>query len=237
VEISVLVVVILFVSVLISTVSGFGSSLIAMPLLTTIIGVREAAPLVVLIVLIQNTFMVVKYRRAFQLKDMALLCVGALAGIPFGVFALTRLNDKAILSALGVVLVIYALYDLFGKTFPVISRGWAPTFGFAGGGLAGAYNTYGPPILIYGNCRNWSPEALKGNVQLFGLLNSVLVISLHVSSGHYTGDVMNMFWISLPAVAIASLTGFAFDKYMNRTVFRKIVCVLLLAAGMKLIIF
>jgi uncharacterized membrane protein YfcA len=184
---------ILFIAVLVSTVSGFGSSLIAMPLLTTIIGVREAAPLVALVVLVQNIVIIIKYRHAFLWKDMALLCLGALLGVPFGVFALKELDENVILIALGVVLVLYSLYDLSGNSLPVVKRKWASLFGFVGGGLAGAYNTYGPPIIIYGNCRNWNPETLKSNVQLFGLLNSVLVISVHWYNQHFTNTVVNMF--------------------------------------------
>lgn len=229
-----LVVTILFVAVLVSSVSGFGSSLIAMPLLTTIIGVRESSPLVVLIVLIQNVAMIIKYKNAFQWKDMALLCAGAVFGIPLGVYTLTRFDEKTVLFVLGFVLATYSLYALISKSNPTVSRKWASLFGFVGGGLAGAFNTYGPPILIYGNCRNWSAEAIKGNVQLFGLLNSVLVISLHLYHRNFTPYVLQMFLLSIPAVAAASFIGMSLDKYISKTVFRKIVCILLLAVGLKM---
>ncbi|WP_248928577.1 sulfite exporter TauE/SafE family protein [Paenibacillus hamazuiensis] len=226
---------ILFIAVLVSTVSGFGSSLIAMPLLTMMIGVKEASPLVALVVLVQNVAIIVKYRHAFQWKDMALLCAGALLGVPFGVFALKALDEKVVLTALGTLLVLYSIYDLSGKPLPNVKRKWASLFGFAGGGLAGAYNTYGPPIIIYGNCRNWSPETSKSNVQLFGLLNSVFVISLHAYSHHYTDTVVHMFWTSAPFLAAALILGLSVDKYIRKAAFRKIVCVLLLAVGLKMI--
>lgn len=232
-----LVIMIVFISVLISSVSGFGSSLIAMPLLTTIIGVREASPLVVLIVLVQNIMMIIKYRQSFHWKDIGLLSLGAVFGIPFGVYALTAMDEQIILTVLGSVLVLYSLYALSSKTLPLIQRRWASLFGFFGGGLAGAYNTYGPPILIYGNCRNWSPAALKGNVQLFGLLNSVFVISLHTYHRNFTPDVINMFWISLPVVALASFLGFKLDRFINKQLFRRMVCILLLLVGLKMIVF
>lgn len=230
-----LVSLILFVAVLISTLSGFGSSLIAMPLLTLIIGVQEAGPLVILIVILQSIAMTLRYKSAFHWKDIYLLCAGAIIGIPFGIIALSRLDEELILTTLGIVLVLYSLYSLFNKSIRVIGRRWAILFGFFGGGLAGAYNTYGPPIIIYGNSRNWSPEALKSNVQFFGLMNSLLVILLHLYNRNYTSEVMSMFWYALPGVFIAAVLGFTFDKHINKDLFRKIILILLLLVGLKMI--
>lgn len=79
---------------------------------------------------------------------------------------------------LGVVIVAYALYALFNPTLPELAqRSWAYGFGFAGGVLSGAYNTSGPPVVIYGTCRCWQPAEFKSNLQGYFLLTRRLANS------------------------------------------------------------
>ena len=39
------------------------------------------------------------------------------------------------------------------------------TFGFFAGILGGAYNTNGPPVVIYGSLRKWSPATFRATLQ------------------------------------------------------------------------
>ena len=95
-----------------------------------------------------------------------------------------QLDARIVLSALGIFLIVYALYNLFNLRLPRIRQPkWDFSFGLASGMLSGAYNTGGPPLVIYGTSLGWSSEEFKANLQALFMLNSFLVIILHSSPG------------------------------------------------------
>ena len=108
--------------------------------------------------------------------------------------------------------------------------------GFLGGILGGAYNTTGPPVIIYGNCRGWPPAEFKGNLQAFFLLTSLIIIVSHALAGNYTPDVLRLSLLVLPAVAAGLGAGLALSKRVSAAAFRTIVLWLLLALGVWLIV-
>jgi len=55
-------------------------------------------------------------------------------------------------------------------------------------------------------------------------------------NGHVSGDVLQKSAISLPLVLIGAGGGFFLDRYINATVFRKIVLGLMLVLGISLIV-
>jgi uncharacterized membrane protein YfcA len=67
-------------------------------------------------------------------------------------------------------------------------------------------------------------------------MNSFTVVSTHFLSGHVTPEVLRFFWWGLPAVAIGFLAGQSLDKWLNPELFRKIVLVVLVGLGIRLML-
>ncbi len=91
-------------------------------------------------------------------------------------------------------------------------------------------------MIIYGNSRGWSPYEFKANLQSFFLLNDVIVITSHAVSGNLTPFVWQNYFLVLPAIAIGMLAGFALDRFLDPQTFRKIVLVLLIVLGVRMIV-
>jgi uncharacterized membrane protein YfcA len=113
---------------------------------------------------------------------------------------------------------------------------WAFGFGFLAGLLSGAYNTGGPPVVLYGNSQSWNPSEFKSNLQSMFLLNDVVVITGHALSQHITPAVWNNFGIALPALVLGLAAGLGAEKLINPAAFRKIVLLLLIVTGLRLIL-
>jgi len=172
-----------------------------------------------------------------NLRAVWRLAVASLIGIPLGMIVLRRLDEDLALGALGVVMAGYALYALFELKPPELSKpGWAYAFGLAAGMLGGAYNTSGPPVVVYGNARRWSPAEFKSNLQGFFFFNSLLVVSGHALSGNLDEAVWQNYLIALPGLALGILAGLGLDRRIDPLVFRKIVLVLLLVMGVRMVI-
>jgi uncharacterized membrane protein YfcA len=177
-----------------------------------------------------------RYRGEINLRAVWRITVAGAIGIPVGVWALKALDERIVLTLLGIFIVLYSLYALLNLRLPSLERSvWPYGFGFVSGVVGGAYNVAGPLVIIYGNCRDWQPKEFKGNLQGYFLVGSVVAVISHALANNITQDVISNFILSLPAIGIGLLAGLSLDKYLNPVVFRKIVLVGLIFAGVSLI--
>ena len=217
--------------------TGFGSGLIAMALLTPILGVGLAAPMFALISICAECLMFLRYREHLQLHAVWRLVVGSLIAIPIGITVIANVNEHVVLIILGVVVTGYGIYSLVSPHLPELTnRAWGFAFGFVSGLLTGAYNSGGPPLVIYGNLSKWQRNEFKSNLPGMFMLNSVVVISSHVLAGHYTPNVLQHALVALPAMLVGLFVGWGMDKRVNPEMFRKMVLVLLVLIGARLIL-
>jgi uncharacterized membrane protein YfcA len=232
-----LVAVIIFVGVFTQSITGFGSGLVTMAILPGLLGIQVAAPLVSLMAITLETSLLLRYRNTLNFKAVWRLALANVIGIPLGVIAPGYVSEKFILLVLGVVLAGYAAYGLISPRLPELKRPtWAYGFGLVGGLLSGAYNTGGPPLVIYGNSQRWQPAEFKSNLQSLFLISDVMVITNHALTGHYTPIVWSYYLTALPAIGLALLIGLWLDRRIDPIAFRKIVLLLLLVMGLRLIL-
>ncbi len=98
-------------------------------------------------------------------------------GIPLGVLLLTRAAEPVVKSILGCVIVAFSIYSLVSRTtYALKNDRLAWLFGFGAGVLGGAYGMNGPPLVIFGTLRGWSPRHFRATLQGYFLPASLLVI-------------------------------------------------------------
>lgn len=230
-QLLILTALILFTSTLCRAAIGFGDALIAMPLLTFIIDIQEAAPLVALVGSTVSVTILARDWRKIELKDAWHLALAAFVGIPFGLWLLTAAPEIWVKSVLGIVIISFALYNLFEFRPFVLGSNWVYFFGFTSGVLGGAYSTKGPPVVIYGTMRQWQPAEFRATLQGYFLMTNVLVLAGHALGGLWTAAVGRMYLAALPLVCTAIFVGNLLNKRINPERFRKILYLLLLVLG------
>lgn len=227
---------ILFLSAFTQGLSGFGVALVSMALLPSLIGIRASIALVALVAFVVDFGVLLRYWRSLQFKKVVPLILASFIGVPIGIIVLRRLDENITLAILGVILAGYALYALSGLRLPELKgRSWAYGAGFIGGLLGGAYNTPGPPIIMYASCKKWSPNVFKGNLQTFFLQNSIIVLIGHWVSGNLTADIWSLFGRGLPWLLVGMIAGLSMDRWINPELFRKVVLVILVVMGIRLV--
>jgi uncharacterized membrane protein YfcA len=229
---------VVFLAVFTQSLTGFGSALVAMAMLPALMGIKTATPLVALLGLTIEIALLLRYHAAFHLQSVWRLAVASVAGIPVGLLVLSRLEESLVLAILGAVLVGYSLYALLGLRLPRLQGpAWAYGTGFLAGMLGGAYNTSGPPVVIYGDAQRWPPPEFKSNLQGFFFVTSLVVIAGHTLSGNLAHSVWLSYLLVLPAVILGILLGTRLDGRIDPVLFRKLVLVLLIVMGMRMILF
>ena len=227
--------IVLFAAAL-QTLAGFGFALLVMPLLTLLLGIKTAAPLVALVGFSLYLVNLLRYRRGLVWRETLQLLLPALVGVLVGVQALRTLDESLIKRVLGTLLIAYALYALLKPALPPLrSSALAYPVGFLAGCLGGAFNTPGPAVIVYGNARAWPRNQFRSTLQVIFLASSATVILAHVAAGNITANVARMAAVALPALAAGILLGAIVDRRLNHDHFRNVVLGLILVSGVLML--
>jgi hypothetical protein len=138
---------------------------------------------------------------------------------------------------MGLILVAYAVYSLLRPAAPrLAARGWAYPAGFLAGCLGGAYNTPGPPVVVYGSLRQWPKDEYRAILQTLFFINGVLIVTSHLLAHHMTADVWTLYAWAAPALLLGLWTGARLDTRVNQERFRLLVTVMILVLGISLLL-
>ena len=235
--ISILVFTIVFISTLIRSAFGFGNALIAMPLLALILGIKTATPLVAMIGIVIALVMLLREWRELDFKDAIYLILSTLAGIPLGLFFLSSAPERIVRIILGLILIGFSCYNLLGTKLPRI-RTNALIFpaGFLAGILGGAYNTNGPPVVIYGVMRGWSKEKFRATLQGYFLISSLIIVIGHGLAGLWSPEIWQLFALSTPASILGVFSGRRLTKNVPQDTYKRLIYLFLIVAGFLLFI-
>ena len=109
-------------------------------------------------------------------------------------------------------------------------------FGLDAGILGGAYGMNGPPLVVYGTLRGWSPEHFRATLQGYFLPASVLGMMGYWAAGLWTSSVNRYYLRSLPAVLLAIVVGRWTSRRLDGRRFLVYVQAGLLAIGVGLLV-
>ena len=231
------IVLLVFVAAVLQSLAGFGFALILMPLVTLVIDLKTAAPLIALAGLTVYTVNLIRFHRAVNLKELARLVAASVVGIAIGIWLLVRVDELTITRAMGAILIAYAGYALLR---PAAGRRpaqwWAYPAGFLAGCLGGAYNTPGPPVVVYGSLRQWSKDEYRAILQTLFFINGVLIVSSHLVAGHMVPPVWTFYAWAVPALLVGLWAGARLDRYVNQERFRTLVTTMILVLGVSLLL-
>lgn len=232
------VLLVVFVASLVRAVFGFGEAMIAVPLLALILPIQIAVPLAVLISVAIAGIVVVQDWRKIHLRSTAWLFLPTLAGIPLGISLLKYGHQDLIKVLLATVILLFSGYSLLGRRQFHLERDshpWMLSCGFLAGILGGAYGMNGPPLVVYGAMRRWSPQHFRATLQAYFLPASAIVIAGYALSGLWTKSVTHYFLISLIAAIPATLVGTLINRRLRGDAFLRYVYIGLICIGIGLL--
>lgn len=228
---------ILFVAGWVQGISGFGSALIAIPLLTLIIDIKTAVPLCSLAGTVIATYMTLQLRHSFDLKKIGPLCIGSIPGIAVGVTFLKIVPSNSIETLMGAFLIGYGLYNLFFIIPPRrLHRRWGYLAGFLTGAIGAALSAGGPPTIIYTTLNNWTKDEIKATLSGFFCFASYIVIAAHLVTGVTTLTVLKTFLISGPFILLGTALGAYCYRFFKKDIYLKVVFACLIVMGAMMIL-
>ena len=223
----------LFLSAIVRQISGFGFALLSMPLITFIAGIRVATPLVAITATTLGFLVISDCWQQADRKALLWLVLTGVIGIPLGVLLVNHLSEFWLKRGLGGFLLVYCLYSLVAPELPLVQDGPLTfIFGFIGGLLTGAFNTGGPPVVIYGTLRRWSPEEFRSTLQLYFLVVSAIAMIGHAVAGLWTSKILWLYVASLPALLLGLYLGEKINLLIPKQLFNRIIYGMLFITGL-----
>lgn len=228
-----------FIATLVRSTFGFGESLVAVPLFSLFLPVNVAVPLSVLISILVALAVVVQDHHQIHFNSAKWLIIFAIPGIPAGILILLYGSEQLIKVGLGILIILYSVYALVGKTTITLHRDnrfWLFLCGFLSGVLGGAYGINGPPLVVYGNMRKWTAQHFRATLQAYFLIASTIGIIGYAAKGLLTVTVLIDFLIALPAALPAIYLGrYLNHKLKGHAFFRYVYGLLMLIGGLLVI--
>lgn len=230
---------IVFFAVLGRATFGFGEALVSMPVLVLLVGLDIARPYIAILSIFNGVAILAGHFRHLKFRSALPLVFAAAFGIAVAFWLLDDMKayEAAVKATLGVIIICFSLFKLIGpERLHLNSDRTALAFGFVAGVLAGAYNTPGPPIVVYGTMRRWTADQFRATFQGFALPCTSIVVIGHAIKGTITQPVLWLVVASLPVCIVAILLGRWLSRKITENRFSQILYILLLGMGLFLVI-
>lgn len=230
------IVIVFFVAATVRSALGFGEALIAVPLLALVAPIEVVAPVAVLHSITIAALVILQDWRHIHYRSAGLLTLTTVIGTPLGILLLSRLPERGIKLLLGSIIVAFAAFCLMRRRPAQLNDDrFAWLFGFFAGVLGGAYGMNGPPLVVYGALRGWTPQHFRATLQGYFLPASILIMVGFWLSGLWTEQVTYYYFLSLPAVIVAIFVGRFINRRISGPAFLHFVYLGLMLAGALLL--
>ena len=154
--------------------TGFGSTVLALPLLAHLLPLKFAVALMLLLDLTASLVLISRSRGAVRKDELLRIVAFLFAGMALGVTLLIQLPERPLLVTLGLFLLAYAAWCLAGRrTAGTLAAGWAAPIGLVGGAFSALFGTGGVLLVVY----------FAGRIADKGELRATTAASILVSAG------------------------------------------------------
>ncbi len=195
--------------------TGFGFALVAVPLLSVLVGPRSA---VVTVVLISLVLYLGAWTRTGEHVDPVLVrrTVGyTLLGLPLGAVALVSLGERLLLVLVGTVTAVLAGLLVFRRqrTDTPPARHFVAAC-ISSGALLSSTGMNGPPLVLSYQRLGLSPDGFRANLQASFALQQLFAVVVFAVSGQLTLEVAQLVLVGVPALALGWWVGNGVFKRM-----------------------
>ena len=219
--------------------TGFGSALVSVPLLSLLVGAQTAVPIAGIFGWIVTFPIVWKMRHSIQRKVGLILFAGSIPASFMGAKLLASLPSHYILITMGLVLIASSIHSL-RSTKPLFQKTSVPVTvgaGFTSGLLGASVGESGPPVIAYTSMQPWSADEIKSTLAFFFMLQMIGANIGFYNEGLITAEVLDYVMSAMPAFIIGLAGGMTAYHFMQKYKidYHKIVHGFLLFMGIALV--
>ena len=221
--------------------SGFGAAA-AMPLLGLVLPLKVLVPAWTLIGIAAGAALMGSDRNKVAWREMIKLVPGTLIGIAIGLYVFTLLSSDTLAKWLGVLVLLYGLYSLWGtfgaRAKPHLPPKLAALLGGIGGGMTGTVvGTMGSVFFaVYFDAIELAKDSYRATMTAILLTLTITRGIGYFAVGEFNREVIEVAAFLFPSMLIGIFIGNRFHHGMSDLAFRRTVAGALIVSGLALLI-
>lgn len=225
---------IILAAMLIRTLTGFGSALISIPLLTILFGAKYAIPFIMIYECLIDIMILAK--DGSNLKEDVFrswpLLAAALVGVPLGTEVLIMSSDRLLKIFMGLALIVFSLLMLLNVSLKLKKdRSLSAVAGLAGGFLCGSVGMPGPLMALLLSSQGLEKKEFRRLMVIFLTAIDFLTFGYYILVGLIDGEMLIDSIRLLPAMLLGFFAGSLAFGRVSEDRFRSLTLGITLAAG------
>jgi uncharacterized protein len=217
-------------------ISGFGSTLIAVPLLAHLFPLTFVIPMMVILDCIGSISMGVRLRADVNRHELAPLLPFMIVGMLAGLIVLLRTPGHILLAVLGVFVLAYGvLYASRKEAVIRLARWSAVPIGLFAGTTSTTFGVGGPIYVMYLTGRGATPAQIRATMPVIFILTTIARIVIFAGAGLFSAEVLMTAAALLPVMVLGMWLGNRLHLNLSRDHLVRVVGALLILSGISLI--
>ena len=225
-----------FFSSMVQTVTGFGFSLLAVPIMSMAVPTEIAVVIAATLSTFTSGGQAWTERHHGDRPTIKRLVLASFVGMPFGLLILTVATSQQLKLGLAAVIFVFLIVNLRGFKLENASTPVDLGAGLVAGVLSTSLSTNGPPLVMALHARHFSPEVFRGTISSVLVSISVVSLALFAATGHFTTEVAWSLLVAGPALVVGFFIGHRVRGRINPVRFRGLVTLLLGATAVVTVV-
>lgn len=226
-------------------ITGFGSTVLALPFAVMLLDMDKAVPVLATQTLLLTMYVIIASWKHIVWKEFGFIALYVFIGLPIGYILFKNMNAtylKGILSLFMIGVGIYGFrmtrrnrHVTVASTEPVKKSRLMRFILFLGGVLHGAFATGGPFVVIYASKALKDKTLFRVSICLLWLCMNTVLLIIWIVDGVWTQETTKLLVVSLPFLLLGIVVGDYLHHRVNEYIFRLIVYGVLFASGLVLL--
>ena len=213
--------------------AGFGTAMVFVPIAALVVEPIHAILMMMTFDLFGPLALLPKAWRDGEPKDVGLLGLGAIIGLPFGVYLLTRLDPVVFrwmvsLLALSLLVLLVSGWRYRNPLSALMTSGVGVISGF----LCGVAALPGPPVILSYMSSPRRPQVIRGNTMLYLFLVDMLTFVVFAIKGLLVLAPLAIGLILAVPYGIAGLIGQKIFNPEKEHIYRRVAYVLIASSAL-----
>lgn len=230
----------LFAGYVVRAISGFGSTLVALPIMVYVVPIHAAIPLNAALGLFAIGFAAWHDRRFVIPSELRALLPANILGVVTGIYIFSRLDSVVLPKIFGGFVVAYAAYVLVSEVRRVEHRAcsirWAAPVSYCGAVIDSLFGGGGGMLAaMYMHRRGHDQRAFRATLCVLWTIELVFRVVGYGIGGYYDTPTLLLLLFMLPAMAAGEWVGRRVTSRMSQRAFTRFLAVVLMACGTSLV--
>jgi uncharacterized membrane protein YfcA len=219
-------------------ITGFGTALIAAPVLAQVMPVASIVPMLALLDCTAAIINGVKLNDKIAKREMMWLVPLLIVGSVIGGYLLLVIPPRPMMLALGLFAIGYAIWTLASPSFKSkLNQLWVIPFGAIGGIFSAMFGSGGFVYAIYLSRRLDDKDAVRASMSVLIALAAFTRFVIFAFAGLYTDLTLPLLALLLvPAMLAGLYAGHRITLHMSRERFIRVLSMVLIVTGATLVV-